>query len=407
MKNLRKIKKVFAVLGVTTSMLFINGCSGEKTLAVDVGKQAASENDNAEKKAVSDSAKHQPVQIKTSPDKYTWYIKDYVGKNVAAFGYTSLDGNRRDTYGGGTLKVVLVNDDGNYIDVSNDEDLKNYVVTSQNVEPNTELKFTFQKDESGKEYDNLVDYQNIDEVVLYVTKVGSKSTSKELTKINSSPDKYTWYVKDYVGRNLKACGYVALNGSFRDAYGYGTVGFVITPDDGSYVEIGEGETLKNYIVVGQSVEPNSEIKLEFMKDNNGQEYDNLVNSQNINEIELYVSPIEATGTATQAVESGTTETPAPEAEVNTTSNEEVSPEFKAAMDSYETFFNEYAEFMRKYVESGNAASMFQDYTNYLTRYADTMEKLDEINEDELSGADLQYYIEVHGRIMTKLAEVVQ
>lgn len=31
------------------------------------------------------------VQIKQSPDKYTWYVKNYVGMNAGNAGYTGLD----------------------------------------------------------------------------------------------------------------------------------------------------------------------------------------------------------------------------------------------------------------------------------------------------------------------------
>ena len=60
---------------------------------------------------------HETITIKTSPDKYTWYIKDYVGKNVASFGYTSIGGNRMDRYGDGLLKIILVKEDSSYIDI--------------------------------------------------------------------------------------------------------------------------------------------------------------------------------------------------------------------------------------------------------------------------------------------------
>ena len=42
-----------------------------------------------------------PAAINASPDKYTWYIQDYVGRNAAGFGYTSLGGDRMDHYGAG------------------------------------------------------------------------------------------------------------------------------------------------------------------------------------------------------------------------------------------------------------------------------------------------------------------
>lgn len=83
----------------------------------------------------------------------------------------------------------------------------------------------------------------------------------------------------------------------------------------------------------------------------------------------------------------------------------VSPDFKKAMDSYEKTMNEYVKFMKKYSESDNSLSMAADYAKYLKKYTDTMDKLDAIDEDSLSDADLEYYIEVSGRITSKLAEV--
>lgn len=236
---------------------------------------------------------HETITIKTSPDKYTWYIKDYVGKNVASFGYTSIGGNRMDRYGDGLLKIILVKEDSSYIDIENEEELKNYVVVEQNLNPNTEMKYVFQKDEEGKEYDGLIESQTFEEMVLVVKEVGSTSeNATELTEINASPDKYTRYVRDYVGRNLATCGYLSMGGSLRDTYGATNIAFVITTDDGSYIDVSDAETLKRYRVTGQNISPNTEMKLEFLKDENGEEYENLVDSQSIEEIELYVSFIE-------------------------------------------------------------------------------------------------------------------
>ncbi len=49
--------------------------------------------------------------------------------------------------------------------------------------------------------------------------------------------------------------------------------------------------------------------------------------------------------------------------------------------------------------------MMSDYAEYMKQYADYMEKLDEVNTDDLSAADLAYYTEVQARIMKKLAEI--
>ena len=229
------------------------------------------------------------VTIKNSPDKYTWYIKNYVGKNCASFGYTSMGGDRMDHYGAGYIELVLITPDGTYIDIETDDDLKQYVVTAQSYAPNTELKYVFDTDEDGNEYDNLVQSQSIEEIVLCVKKVGSsEETSLGLTEITPSPDKYTWYIRDYTGRNLASCGYLSMGGNRMDHYGAGYIKFVIVPEDGSFIDPEDTELLKNYVITGQSVLPNTELKYVFDTDSEGNEYDNLVQSQNIEEIELMV-----------------------------------------------------------------------------------------------------------------------
>ena len=98
-------------------------------------------------------------------------------------------------------------------------------------------------------------------------------------------------------------------------------------------------------------------------------------------------------------------TPEPKESESKSSNG-LDPEFKAAMDSYEAFFDQYIEFMQKYMKSDNVASMMVDYANYMIQYADTMEKMDKIDEDNLSAADEAYYVKVHARILKKLAKVM-
>ena len=229
------------------------------------------------------------VTIKNSPDKYTWYIKNYVGKNCASFGYTSMGGDRMDHYGAGYIELVLITPDGTYIDIETDDDLKQHVVTAQSYAPNPDLKYVFDTDEDGNEYDNLVQSQSIEEIVLCVKKVGSsEETSLGLTEITPSPDKYTWYIRDYTGRNLASCGYLSMGGNRMDHYGAGYIKFVIVPEDGSFIDPEDTELLKNYVITGQSVLPNTELKYVFDTDSEGNEYDNLVQSQNIEEIELMV-----------------------------------------------------------------------------------------------------------------------
>ena len=73
-----------------------------------------------------------------------------------------------DTYGEALVKLIVVSETGEFVDPEKKDVLKGYVVTKQNVAPNTELKLVFEKDSDGKEYDNLVETQNIEEIELTV-----------------------------------------------------------------------------------------------------------------------------------------------------------------------------------------------------------------------------------------------
>ena len=85
----------------------------------------------------------------------------------------------------------------------------------------------------------------------------------------------------------------------------------------------------------------------------------------------------------------------------------VSPEFKASMDSYEAFFDEYIDFMKAMSEDPSNMTMLLRYTAMMAQYSETMEKLDAIDESKLSPADDAYYIEVMARIEVKLMQAAQ
>ncbi len=289
------MKRLITIILTFVMVLSIAGCEGkvsdEENTKKETQAQESTKTEEGSKNVIESENKSDAVTIKPSPDKYTWYIKNYAGKNCASLGYTSLGGDRFDRYGSGLLELVFVNTDGTYIDVESDEMLKEYTVIGQNLAPNTELKLTFAKDSEGKEYGSLIDTQSYEEIILCVKKIGTEANPISLTEIKPSPDKYTWYISDYVGRNLRGCGYISLGGDFMDEYGDAAIRFVIVANDGSYIDPTDESVLKSYVVTGQSVAPNSELKLIYSKDSSGKEYDSLVESKNIEEIELYVSRI--------------------------------------------------------------------------------------------------------------------
>lgn len=220
---------------------------------------------------------------------HTEAIKNYVGMNAASVGYTGGSGIRYDSYGDHTIAVAFVAPDGAYVDPENDELLKQYVVTGQNLEAGSDVVFTAYKTKSGLST-IYGDYQSQDEVVLAVTKVGEPEDEVNLVPTESAPDKYTRYVKNYVGRNLASCGYIAMGGFLADYYGEAYVRFGIAAEDGSYVDVEDKNSVSQYVVVGQSVEPNTEFHLSFEKNPDGTEKDDTP-SPSLTNITLTVAPL--------------------------------------------------------------------------------------------------------------------
>ena len=110
----------------------------------------------------------------------------------------------------------------------------------------------------------------------------------------------------------------------------------------------------------------------------------------------------ATGSAESTVEQ---DEPEPTAEEEPQDESRIRPEFKEAMDSCEQFYDEYVAFMQKYQENSSDLTLLADYASYMTRYEEMMNKLDAIEEDDLTTAELAYYIEVTSRIQQKLLTI--
>lgn len=222
-------------------------------------------------------------KIKESPDKYTQYIRDYTGKNLANVGYTALGRFRADMYGNSWVKLTPVTKTGKYIDATDEELLKSYVVSKQDVKPNSELKYAYYVDPTTNEETNMVVKKSISEVLLYVKKVDYKKDFGDPVEIKlpKTADATTWYIRNYVGRNLNDCGYNAMAGDRREAYGDATVILELVSEDDSFIDIKDEESLKNYIVTEQSVEPNTELTFDVG------EY-GITSNQSIQTMELHV-----------------------------------------------------------------------------------------------------------------------
>ena len=75
------------------------------------------------------------------------------------------------------------------------------------------------------------------------------------------------------------------------------------------------------------------------------------------------------------------------------------------MDSYEKFFEEYCEIMKKYQENPTDMGLLKDYTEYLGLYEETMSELENLDDSDWNAAEIQYYTEVMGRITEMLMDV--
>lgn len=245
--------------------------------------------------AVAEATAHMPVTISSSPDKYTWYIRDYVGSNLASVGYTSLGGERRDQYGAGNLKLTLVTVDSTWVDVEDEMLLRKYVVIGQSPAANTELKYTFEKDSKGNEYSNLIDSKSYEEIDLLIAPINgvvyNDLIDMNLVQIDPAPDKYTCHIRNYVGKNLAAIGYTSLGGERRDSYSDTNIKLSLSTPDGTFIDVEDSDQLAQYVVIRQDVSPNSVMRLVYSKDSKGNEYSNLVESKSYDQVTLYLRKI--------------------------------------------------------------------------------------------------------------------
>ena len=114
--------------------------------------------------------------------------------------------------------------------------------------------------------------------------------------------------------------------------------------------------------------------------------------------------------AEPAATSAPQETTIPEGTENVGSQEDVlvdgmRPAFKDTMDSYEAFFEEYCAFMAKFQENPTDPDLLTAYADYMSQYADTMSKLETLDDGSLNDEELKYYLDVTTRITEMLADI--
>lgn len=101
------------------------------------------------------------------------------------------------------------------------------------------------------------------------------------------------------------------------------------------------------------------------------------------------------------------ETAEEEPDEDTSGNDGLDPDFKAAMDSYENFMDEYVALMKKYEANPDDLSLLADYFDYIDKYADFVEDFENWEDEEMNAAETAYYIDVQARVSKKLLEVAE
>lgn len=406
------MKKIMAILFTLSLALTLVACGKDEPVA-----QERPGTINSESMQPSATESERPFadyeENQASQDNYTWYIKNYVGKNAASFGHTNYEGCRVDDYESGEVKLILLSPSGEYVDIQDKEELKNWYVVAQNQSPNTEIRYTYMQDENGKEYKGLVNYQSIDEIVLAVAPVGSEGEVPQVTTIQPSTDAYTFYVRDYVGRNLSQCGFTSFSGERVDEYGHAQVVLTLVADNGVYIDAEEEESLRNYVVTGQSISANTKLTMTFLTDEEGKEYVGIVDDLSIEQIDLFVRQLDPNAvTEEEEPTEPEEETTEPTEEVTEPTEESIQlvdglrPEFKEAMDAYEAFYDEYCELMTKYMKNPSDLTLMTQYMELLDKSGEMDEAFEKWDDEDMSPAELQYYLEVTDRVMDKLLKAM-
>lgn len=159
-------------------------------------------------------------------------------------------------------------------------------------------------------------------------------------------------------------------------------GSVFKIDD--YVLDNQGNLNKNYDVFydGELVSEDKSVVIYYAKED-------------------YVLEKNAASNAPVSSEVNTTE----ESKKDTSSDNIINPDFKAAMDSYEKFMDEYVAFMKNYTENPTDLGLLADYADFMSKYADFVEDFEKWEDEDMNAAETAYYIDVQARVSKKLLEI--
>ena len=191
---------------------------------------------------------------------YCYEIRDYLGRNAASIG-TGSENQTTEDYGKAKLKIVYLANDGEYLAPLDTKKLRKYVVYDQSLVAGSTLIAVAARYSNGLL--SMTEYQNYEELLLFVHKVGTDIPQKpSINAISPSLDRRTYYIRDYVGRNAASVGF--YNGNKRyETYGPGRIEIVFSTKDGIYLDASKNKLLEQYVVIGQDLEPNTKLTYAF------------------------------------------------------------------------------------------------------------------------------------------------
>lgn len=81
------------------------------------------------------------------------------------------------------------------------------------------------------------------------------------------------------------------------------------------------------------------------------------------------------------------------------------PEFKEAMDSYEAFYEEYCDFMKKYSANPTDMTLLVKYGEMLAKTEKMNSAFEKWDNEDLNNEELKYYLDVQNRVMQMLVDI--
>lgn len=87
------------------------------------------------------------------------------------------------------------------------------------------------------------------------------------------------------------------------------------------------------------------------------------------------------------------------------SDNDIDPDFKKAMDSYEEFMFDYVDFIKDYNSNPSDLKLIAEYSEYLINLEKVEKDFEKLDEDDMTDAELAYYIDVQARVNKKMLEL--